>query len=88
MTDAEDLTFDEEAAIEAAQERSAAPHLRDFLKREQDRQLKGYPRDVALEEWGPEIEEMIMRDLELLERKDRKSIGTSLLRFPCRSDSE
>ena len=70
--DTEDLTFDEEAAIEAAQERSAAPHLRDFLKREHDRLLEGYPRDVALERWGPEIEEMIMRDLELPARKDRK----------------
>jgi type III secretory pathway component EscR len=90
MTDPEDLTFDEEAAVEAAQERRAVPHLRDFLKREQDRLLKGYSRDVALEKWGPELEEMMMRDLELLERKDRKEepMGTSLLRFPCRSGSE
>jgi hypothetical protein len=72
MVEPEDITFDQEAAMEAAQERSAVPHLRDFLKREHDRLLKGYPRDVALEKWGPELEEMIMRDLELLERKDRK----------------
>jgi hypothetical protein len=32
IMDAEDLTFDEEAAIEAAQERSAVSHLRDVLK--------------------------------------------------------
>ena len=59
MTDPEDLTFDEEAAVEAAQERRAVPHLRDFLKREQDRLLKGYSRDVALEKWCPELEEMM-----------------------------
>jgi hypothetical protein len=61
-----------EAAIEAAQERSALPHPRDLLKIEHDRILKGYPRDVALEKWGPGLDEMITRDLELLERKDRK----------------
>jgi hypothetical protein len=26
--------------------------------------------NLVLEKWGPELEEMIMRDLELLERKD------------------
>jgi hypothetical protein len=88
MMDTEDLTFDEEAAMEAAQERSAVPHPRDLLKIEHDRILKGYPRNVALEQWGPEIEEMIMRDLEFLERKDCKSMGTSVLQFPCRPGSE
>ena len=68
--DTEDLTFDEEAAMEAAQERSAVPHPRDRLKIEHDRILKGYPRNLVLEKWGPEPEVMIMRDLELLERKD------------------
>jgi hypothetical protein len=58
MMDAEDLMFDEAAAIEAAQERSAVPHPRDLLKREQDRVLKGHPRDVALEKWGPELKEL------------------------------
>jgi hypothetical protein len=51
MVDAEDLTFDEEAAIEAAREKSAVPHPRDLLKREHDRILKGHPRDQALENW-------------------------------------
>jgi hypothetical protein len=39
MTDAEDLTFDEEAAMEAVRERSV-PHPRDILKREHDRILR------------------------------------------------
>ena len=65
MTDADDLTFDEEAAMEAAQERSA-PHPRDNLKREHDRILRGHRRDVALEKWGPMLDEMMMRDLELI----------------------
>jgi hypothetical protein len=47
---------DEEAAIEAAMERCAIPPLRDVLRREYDEILKGRPRDVALEKWGPEIE--------------------------------
>ncbi len=55
--------YDEEAAIEAAWEESAVPQLRDVLRREQDEYLKGRPRDVALEKWGPEIEEQIWRDL-------------------------
>jgi hypothetical protein len=64
----EDDTFDEDAAIEAVREQSAEPHPRDILKRENDRQ-KGYRRDLALEKWGPVIDEMIMRDLDLMERK-------------------
>jgi hypothetical protein len=67
--DPEALTFDEEAAIEAAQE-SAIAHPRDVLKREHERMLKGHPHDVALEKWGPELEEMMM--WELLESKDLK----------------
>jgi hypothetical protein len=39
----------------------AAPHPRDILKAEHHRQLKGYPHDVALEKWGPEIEDVIPR---------------------------
>lgn len=57
------VPYDEEAAIEAAQERSAAPHLRDVLKREYNEQLKGYPHNVALEEWGPEVEAWIQDEL-------------------------
>ena len=65
-TDSED--FGEEAAIEAAQQRNAAPHLRDILKREHDEILEGRPRDMALEKWGAEIEEQIMRDLQKFDR--------------------
>jgi hypothetical protein len=35
-------------------------------------EFKGYPRNVALEKGGPEIEEMILRDLKLRERKGAK----------------
>jgi hypothetical protein len=57
-------SFDEEAAVEAAQERSAVPHLRDILKREHEEVLKGRPRNIALEKWGAEIEADILADLE------------------------
>jgi hypothetical protein len=68
MTQMEDDTFDEEAAME----QNAVPHPRDLLKMEHDRIFKGYLRNVALEKWGPEIEEMMMRDLKLRERKGAK----------------
>ena len=57
-------SFDEEAAIEVAQERSAMPHLCDILKREHEEVLKGKPRNIALEKWGAEIEADIVADLE------------------------
>jgi hypothetical protein len=60
---AEPEPYDEEAAIEAAQERSAMPHLREVLKQEHSERLKGRPRDVALEDWGPEIEAWILGEL-------------------------
>jgi hypothetical protein len=66
--------YDEEAAIEAAQERSAAPDLRDVLRREYDEILKGRPRDVALEKWGAEIEAQIERDLARSKRKETQRI--------------
>jgi len=50
------MPYDEEAAMEAAQERSAVPPLREVLKRHGER-LKGRPRDEPLEKWGGEIEE-------------------------------
>jgi hypothetical protein len=62
LTDAEDLTFDEEAAIETVQERSA-PYPRDILKLEHDR-LRGHWGDVALAKWGVELDEMMYRDLD------------------------
>jgi hypothetical protein len=63
---------EEQAEMDAAWERKAEPHPRDILKREHDRILRGHRRDVALEKWGPMLDEMMMRDLELIERKDRK----------------
>jgi hypothetical protein len=63
MTDAEKSPFDEDAAIEAAQERSAVPHLRDVLKREHDEALKKGPRDAAIEDRFLEIEEMMVQGL-------------------------
>jgi len=63
-------SFDEEAAIEAAQERSAVPHLREMLKREHDEVLKGKPRNIALEKWGAEIEAQILADIEKQKRPE------------------
>jgi hypothetical protein len=63
IADVTGSSFDEEAAIEAAQERTAIPLLREVLRREHDEILKGRPRNEALEKWGSEIEEMILRDL-------------------------
>ena len=60
---AEAEPYDEEAAIEAAQEQSAMPHLREVLKQEHNQRLKGRPRDLALEKWGPEIEGWIQDEL-------------------------
>jgi hypothetical protein len=72
MMQREDDSFDEDAAMETARQQSAVSHPHDLLKREHDRILKGHPREVALEKWGPELEVMIMRDLELPKRKARK----------------
>lgn len=59
----EDLAFDEEAAIEAAQEKSAVPHLREILKREHDEKLKRGPFNAGIEKRRLELDEMIARDL-------------------------
>jgi hypothetical protein len=61
--DLTDSSFDEDAAFDAALERAANPPLREVLRREHDEILRGRPRDVALEKWRDEIEEMILRDL-------------------------
>jgi hypothetical protein len=63
IADLIDSSFDEEAAFDAALERAASSPLREVLKREHDEILRGRPRDVALEKWRDEIEEMILRDL-------------------------
>jgi hypothetical protein len=57
------VAYDKEAAIEAAQERSAVPHLRDVFRREDDEALKGSPRDKAQEKWRAAIEAEVRRDL-------------------------
>jgi hypothetical protein len=56
--------------MEAAQEQSAVPHLRDVLKREHD-EAQGRPRNEALEKWGPAIAEMIERDMERRRRLEK-----------------
>ena len=56
--------FDENAAMEAAFERNAVPRVRSALEVERDRVAKGHTPDIALEKWGPEIEDQILRDLE------------------------
>jgi hypothetical protein len=56
--------FDEEAAMEAAFERNAVPRVWSVLEVERNRVAKGHRPDIALEKWGPEIEEQILRDLE------------------------
>ena len=60
----EDVLYDEEAAMDAAQEQSAVLQLRDALKREDDDSLKGRPRNEALEKWGADIEAEILRNIE------------------------
>ena len=60
----EDVPYDEEAAIDAAQEQSAVLQLRDALKREDDDSLKGRPRNEALEKWGADIEAEILRNIQ------------------------
>jgi len=49
---------------EAAQWLDAEPKLRDVLKREYEEHLKGRARNLALERWGAEIEQQILRELE------------------------
>ena len=63
MTEAENLTFNEEAGMEAPQERSAVPHVRDILKRGHDKMLKRPPQDAGLEMCMMEIDETLLRDL-------------------------
>ena len=49
---------------EAAQWLDAEPKLRDVLKREYDEHRKGRPPNLALERWGEEIEQQILREPE------------------------
>ncbi len=75
MVNTPDSDFDEDAALDSMWESLAAPPPRDIIKRDHDRELKGYPRNVALEKWGPEIEEMILQDLQAKDiRKPRGQV--------------
>jgi hypothetical protein len=56
--------FDEEAAMEAAFERSQVARVRSAIEVERERVAKGHKPDIALEKWGSEIEERILQDLE------------------------
>jgi hypothetical protein len=71
-----DSDFDEDAALDSLWESLAGPPPRDIMKRDDERELKGYPRNVALEKWGPEIEEIVLRELQA--RKSRKPRGQVL----------
>ena len=54
----DDLSKEEQAAMEAAQLRSAEPPLRDILKREHDENQKR-PRNVALEKRWPSFSDIL-----------------------------
>jgi hypothetical protein len=69
------------AAMEAAWERTAIPHPRELLRREHDERLKGRPRDVALENWGPDLEVEMLRELQR-ECDDLKGRSAEILDFP------
>jgi hypothetical protein len=60
IADAQD--YDEEAAIEAARERNAAPHPRDIFRREDEERAKR-PRNIALEKHGAKLEAQIIAAL-------------------------
>lgn len=64
MTNNDKPKYDEEAAIQAAQERAGEPHLRDILKREHDEAQKR-PRNVALEKRGDAIIAMLRNNLHI-----------------------
>jgi hypothetical protein len=76
MVNTPDSDVDEDALLEAAWEHSAATRPRDVLTAERERQMKGHRPNVALEKWGPEIEEMMMQDLQA--RKTAKPRGQVL----------
>jgi hypothetical protein len=71
-----DSDFDEDAAMEARWHSLG----RDAAKREHDRQLRGYPRNVALEKWGQEIEEMTIRDMQARESRARRGKPLRIVR--------
>ena len=68
MPEFDESPFDEEAAMEAAREKSAGS-LRDALRREYDEALRRGPRDERVERRMLEIDEMIVRDLQRLRKR-------------------
>jgi hypothetical protein len=76
MVDAFDTDFDEDAAMDALWHSLG----RDAAKREHQRKLKGYLRDVALEKRGPDIEEMIARDLQTKESHEPRGQVLEMVR--------
>ena len=58
-----DASNDNEPAMDAAQERTGEPHLRDLLKREHD-EAQTRPRSEAFELWKLAVEGICLRDLE------------------------
>jgi hypothetical protein len=67
MIDTFDSGFDEDVAMDALSHSLG----RDAAKREYERELKGHPQNLALEKWGPMIEEMIMRDMARMEQEQK-----------------
>jgi hypothetical protein len=64
-----DVDDDDEAAMEAAFERNAAPRPRSVLEAERERVTKGHKPDIALQKWGPLLEE----EFEDILAKERKA---------------
>ena len=79
-------SYDEQAAMDAAQLRSAEPPLRDILKREHDEAQKR-PRNEALEIWGDALEGIVLRDLER-RRKFFKSLENQTPAPPKRHEPD
>ena len=71
MADDEMSKQEEEAAMDAAREWNAKKdHLHDIFSPYYN---KSCQRDVALEKWGPMIEELVQRDLERMGRREKKT---------------
>jgi hypothetical protein len=51
------VDVDDDAAMETALERNAAPRSRSVLEAERERVTKGHEPDTALRKWGPLLEE-------------------------------
>jgi len=67
MTDSSHDPFDEEAAMEFARQKNTMS-LRDVLRREHDEMLRRGPRNAQVEKRMVEIDELIVRDLQRLQK--------------------